>query len=146
MAGDGSQHFSMVANFTPGCKIANCRYCYVDLPHNATPEMVERRCYEITETTRVQMQTAAMTYAHQVNSLRQIMSTMRPAANLHVVRSVGQLFDTAFAADYETYMRPHADFHPVPGRGVARRLSHRRRDRSAAGGGPLLAGGASPPR
>ena len=119
MAGDGSQHFSMVANYTTGCMIANCPYCYVHLPHDATPEIVERRCFEITGATRVQMQTAAMTYAHQINSLRQIMSTLRPASRLHVVRSVGHLFDAAFAADYETYMRPHADFHPVPGRGVA---------------------------
>ena len=119
MAGDGSQHFSMVANFTPDCKIANCPYCYVDLPHNATPEMVDRRCYEITETTRVQMQTAAMTYAHQINSMRQIMTTLRPASRLHVVRSVVDLFDTSFAAEYETYMQPHADFNQPPGRGVS---------------------------
>ena len=70
MAGDGSQHFSMVANYT-GCIIPNCAHCYVHLPHDATPEIVERRCFEITGAMRVQMQTAAMTYAHQINSLRQ---------------------------------------------------------------------------
>ena len=118
MAGDGSQHFSMVANYT-GCIIPNCAHCYVHLPHDATPEIVERRCFEITGATRVQMQTAAMTYAHQINSIRQIMSTLRPASRLHVVRSVVDLFDTSFAAEYETYMQPHADFNQPPGRGVS---------------------------
>jgi hypothetical protein len=129
----------MVANYTTGCKIANCPYCYVDLPHNATPEMVERRCCEITETTRVQMQTAAMTSAHQINSMRQIMSTVRPASRLHVVRSVVDLFDTSFAADYETYMRPHADFHQPPGRGVSA-SSAAGADRWNATAGPSASG------
>ena len=119
MAGVGAQHCTVVANYQTPCGLVNCPWCYLDLPHNATPDMVERRCYEITGSTRIQMQTAAMTYARQINSLRQIMSTFGLPSTLHVVRTTGQMFDTAFAAEYENYMRPHANYHPVPGRSVA---------------------------
>jgi hypothetical protein len=119
MAGDGDQHFAIVANYQTACMVADCPWCYLDLPHNATPDMVERRCYEITGLTRIQIQTAAITYARKINSLRQIMSTFGLPSRLHVVRTTGQMFDAAFAAEYETYMRPHANYHPVPGRSVA---------------------------
>ena len=119
MDGEVSEHFSQVPNFTPGCQTANCPYCYVRLPHNATPAMVQQRCYEISVSTRVQMQTAAIFYGHHNNSMRDILNTQRPDARLHVVRSVHELFDAGFAAQYETYMRPHADFNQLPGRGVS---------------------------
>ena len=119
MAGVGAQHCTVVANYQTHCGLVNCPWCYLDLPHNATPDMVERRCYEITGSTRIQMQTAAITYARQINSLRQIMATFGLPSTLHVMRTTGQMFDTAFAAEYENYMRPHANYHPVPGRSVA---------------------------
>jgi hypothetical protein len=80
--------------------------------------MVERRCYEITGTTRIQMQTAAITYARQINSFHQIMTTFGLPSTLHVVRTTAQMFDTAFAAEYENYMQQHANYHQVPGRRI----------------------------
>ena len=119
MADDESHHFSMVANFTPTCKTTNCPYRYVDLPHNATQEMVVRRCYELTTTTQNQMRTSALTYAHQVNSLRRIMSTVGGTNRLDEIRLVIDLFDATFTAEYETYMHRNGDFTQPPGRGVS---------------------------
>ena len=116
---DLPEHFSQVANFTPECGTPNCPFCYVRLPHNATAQMVQQRCFEITTTTRMQMQSAALMYGHNINGLRSILDRVRPEARLHVVRSVEQLFDLEFATQYETYMRPHADFNQLPGRGGA---------------------------
>ena len=66
------------------------------------------------------MRTAAITYARHMSAVREIMDSYAlPPAKLHVVRTTAQMFDTEFAAQYETFMQPHADYHPVPGRGVA---------------------------
>ena len=66
------------------------------------------------------MRTAAITYARHMSAVREIMDSYAlPPAKLHVVRTTAQMFDTVFAAQYETFMQPHADYHPVPGRGVA---------------------------
>jgi hypothetical protein len=119
MAGDGSQHFSLAANYTPFCNLPNCPHCYVNLPHNATPAMVERRCYEISEHTRVQIHGALLIYGQQINSIRAIMNTLRPASRLPVGRSVHDQFDDWFVAQYQTFMRPHADSNQLPGRGVS---------------------------
>ena len=120
MAGVGAQHCTVVATYHTPCGVANCPWCELELPHNATPEMVGVRCYEITGSTRNHMRTAAITYARHMSAVREIMDSYAlPPAKLHVVRTTAQMFDTEFAAQYETFMQPHADYHPVPGRSVA---------------------------
>ena len=56
------------------------------------------------------MRTAAITYARHMSAVREIMDSYAlPPAKLHVVRTTAQMFDTVFAAQYETLMQPHAD-------------------------------------
>ena len=119
MAEDTTQHFSMVANFDARCQIENCPYCVVFMPHNATSGMVRRRCEEITQATRMQMQTAALSYAHQVHALRRIMSTEDPTSRLDVVHFLGDMFDATFANQYADYMQPTGNYGPVRGRSVS---------------------------
>ena len=106
-----AEHSTVLANYQTPCALVNFPWCLAELPHDATPDIVERRVYDITASTRTQMQTAAITYARQVNSLREIMLSIGLPSRLHVVRTTAQMFDTAFAAQYENYMQPHADYH-----------------------------------
>ena len=90
------------------------------MPHNATSGMVRRRCEEITQATRMLMQTAAVSYAHQVHDLRRIMSTEDPTSRLNVVHFLGDMFDATFANQYADYMQPTGNYGPVRGRSVSR--------------------------
>ena len=119
MAGDESHQFAMVTHGTQSCNTADCPFCYLDLPHNVTTEMVVRRCQEITAATQVQMRADAMNYAHQVAALRRILSDLEPTCRLPLARSVVNLFDATFAAEYHTYMRTEGDSTQPPGRGVS---------------------------
>ena len=120
MAGVGAQHCTVVATYQTPCGLANCPWCHLELPHNATPDMVGVRCYEITGSTRGHMQTAAITYARQMSAVGDIMASFAvPPYKLHVGRTTSQMFDKDFSEQYENLMQPHADYHPVPGRGVA---------------------------
>ena len=80
MAGDESHQFAMVTHGTQSCNTADCPFCYLDLPHNVTTEMVVRRCQEITAATQVQMRAGAINYAHQVDALRKITSALEPTS------------------------------------------------------------------
>ena len=66
------------------------------------------------------MRTAAISYARHMSAVRNIMdSYATPPAKMHVVRTTAAMFDTEFAAQYESFMQHFGDYHPVPGRGVA---------------------------